>query len=496
MPQPVEEFPNRVHFPFLANLEIPPEWEAATGRWLEAGGAVMVLGAPDTGKSTLCRYLLYRAYAAGQRAALIDLDVGQSHLGPSTTLGLGFFPPRRPGDGSLFPEGLYFIGQTSPVGAILEVAVGCRVLGDQARAAGINRVVVNTSGFVQGPGALKLKRSQVELLDPTLIFALQRADELEPLLRGLGAADRGEGGEATSPQPGTANSPHLPGAGSPHIIRSGSGPSDTPSPPGGEGWGEGEKSTHLDSIPDHFTPTPALPPQGGGRNAVAGEEGGKAFSQREESQAGSGLLGFDNAVSGQSQPHQSGLDPSRSIPPFPGWPIVRLPVSSRVRRRTPEERRAYREGRFRRYFRQARRLTLPWRPLVWEGLPLGRGRPLAPEELARLGRTLKLEVLYGESQGSRALLLLAEPAPGPLDDALGKPAPWEMVHWLSWSALAFRLVGLLDGRRRTLALGLILPAPFNPEVLSLWTPLAPQAASQVRFLKWGKIKVNLEGREL
>jgi polynucleotide 5'-kinase involved in rRNA processing len=423
MPYGSEESQDQEPFPFLARLEILPEWEAAAGRFLELGGVVMVLGAPDTGKSTLCRYLIYRAFAAGHPAALMDLDLGQSHLGPPTTLGLGFFPPRRPGDGSLNPEGLYFIGQTSPVGAILEVAVGCRVLADQTRAAGITRLVVNTSGLVQGLGALKLKRSQVELLDPALVLTLQRGEELEPLLRGLGAGERSQ---TTSPLPGTGSPQSFAGAGS---LGPEPGSFDAPSPQGGEGWGEGGKLSNL----------------------------------------------------------------SESTP---GWPIMRLPVSSRVGCRTPEERRSYREARFRRYFRPARRLDLYRGALVWEGLPLGPGQPLAPEELARLSRRLKVTVLHGESQGSRAMLLLAQPPPAPLEEPLGPGAAWERTHWLTWNSLHFRLVGLLDGRRRTLALALILPAPWHPQSLALWTPLAPEAAAQVRFLKVGKIKVNLEGREL
>ena len=70
------------------------------------------------------------------------------------------------------------------------------------------------------------------------------------------------------------------------------------------------------------------------------------------------------------------------------------------------------------------------------------------------------------------------------------------VQWLSWPALHFRLVGLLDAAHRTLALGLILPYPWDPEALALWTPLTPASAPRVRFLKAGKMKVSLEGREL
>jgi polynucleotide 5'-hydroxyl-kinase GRC3/NOL9 len=394
------------HFPFLARLEVLPEWEDAARLFLERGGIAMVLGAPDTGKSTLSRYLLYKTFAAGLPGALVDLDLGQSHLGPPTTLGLGLFPPRLPGDNSLFPESLYFIGQTSPLGSILEVAVGCRVLVGQAARQGVSRVVVNTSGMVHGPRAIRLKKAQVELLQPAFIFALQRDQELEPLLLALGGEDY---------EPGDLASP-------------------TPPPLVGGGWGEGEKvSTH----------TLALPSHGGGDD--------KAFS----------------------------------------WMVMRLPVSARASRKTPEDRRRYREERFRRYFQEARRLVLPWRSLVWEGLPWGRGEPLPPEELERLDKMLGVPVLHGEASEERRVLLVAEPPSGNLP-----LTPGASLHWLTWSSMHLRLVGLLDAARRTLALGLILPVPWHPEEMAFWTPLPPEAAARVHFLQVGKMRVSLTGKEM
>ena len=171
--------------------------------------------------------------------------------------------------------------------------------------------------------------------------------------------------------------------------------------------------------------------------------------------------------------------------------VLRLPVSSRVTRKTPEDRRRYREERFRRYFQGARRLVLPWRSLIWEGLPWGRGEPLTPGELQQFGKTLGVPVLYGESTGERTVLLVEEPPPGPLN--LGPEGP---RHWLSWSGLQLRLVGLLDAGRRTLALGLILPAPWRPEEMAFWTPLAPEAHSRVRCVKMGKMRVSLTGKEV
>ncbi|OGR08747.1 MAG: hypothetical protein A3K23_02285 [Desulfobacca sp. RBG_16_58_9] len=59
-----------------------------------------------------------------------------------------------------------------------------------------------------------------------------------------------------------------------------------------------------------------------------------------------------------------------------------------------------------------------------------------------------------------------------------------------------RLVGFLDGARRTLALGLILPSAWDQEEMVFWTPLTTDAAPRVRFLKVGKMRVTLTGKEL
>ena len=141
-------------------------------------------------------------------------------------------------------------------------------------------------------------------------------------------------------------------------------------------------------------------------------------------------------------------------------------------------------------------MRLPWSSFTWEGLPLGQGWPLPPWRLQKFGQSLGVKVLYGEGQGRRALLLTAQPPPDPAAaESAGRP-DWDHVHWLSWEALQLRLVGLLDGRHRTLALGLILPSAWDRENLALLTPLTSAAVASVRFVKLGKLRLNLEGQEL
>ncbi|MHC4622056.1 MAG: AAA family ATPase, partial [Planctomycetota bacterium] len=63
-----------------------PDWADKIAEWLLSegfalNGVSLVLGASDTGKTTLISALAKRI-ASGQPLAIIDADIGQSHLGP------------------------------------------------------------------------------------------------------------------------------------------------------------------------------------------------------------------------------------------------------------------------------------------------------------------------------------------------------------------------------------------------------------------------------
>lgn len=142
-----------------------------------------MLGAPDSGKSTLARYLYGRLCAAGRRAAFLDGDPGQSTLGPPATLTLAL---GLPGDPSFPPAGpcwRRFVGATSPRGHMLPLVVGAARLVERAREAGADVIVYDTSGLVDpAQGGVNLKWAKIELLQPAVAIAIRRGQELEPLL--------------------------------------------------------------------------------------------------------------------------------------------------------------------------------------------------------------------------------------------------------------------------------------------------------------------------
>jgi polynucleotide 5'-hydroxyl-kinase GRC3/NOL9 len=144
----------------------------------------VIVGAGDTGKTTLAAQLASALAAGGARVAVVDADVGQSEIGPPTTVGLGAVtrPLARLHDADLLA--LEFIGDTSPVRRIAQTATAT------ALAEGFAHVIVDTGGLVEGALGLALKRAKLRAVDPDLVIVVQRRDESEPLARALGAGER------------------------------------------------------------------------------------------------------------------------------------------------------------------------------------------------------------------------------------------------------------------------------------------------------------------
>jgi len=170
-------------------LEVPAAWKAIQPA--EMQGVLMVLGAPNTGKSTFARYLFQLLRSHGQKAAFLDGDPGQSTLGPPTTLTLAYDITGDDGPFPASPSRRYFVGSTTPQGHMLPTLVGAARLVEAARQAGAQAIVYDTSGLVDPvQGGLALKSAKIDLLRPGVIFALQHERELEPLLLPLRRSQR------------------------------------------------------------------------------------------------------------------------------------------------------------------------------------------------------------------------------------------------------------------------------------------------------------------
>jgi polynucleotide 5'-hydroxyl-kinase GRC3/NOL9 len=148
-----------------------------------AGAAVtLVIGEVNHGKTTLVAGLANALFARGLAVGVLDADVGQSEVGPPTTVGLGRVtrPLERLSDAE--PIALRFVGVTSVVREQVGTIVAVGRLADRARAAGLSHLLVDTSGLIRGDLGQRIKQAKIDALDPDLLIAVDEAGECEPIL--------------------------------------------------------------------------------------------------------------------------------------------------------------------------------------------------------------------------------------------------------------------------------------------------------------------------
>lgn len=145
------------------------------------GGVVMLIGAPDTGKSTLAREILRQSIAKGKHAALVDADVAQSTVGPPGCVGLKWVRTSDDLTNISQADALRFVGSTNPSRLVLQMVLATAALVEQARATA-DLVLIDTTGAVSGVVGQTLKYHKVETCHPELVVGLQRGAELEPII--------------------------------------------------------------------------------------------------------------------------------------------------------------------------------------------------------------------------------------------------------------------------------------------------------------------------
>lgn len=163
-------------------MMLDPSWVAAASR-AAAARVTLVIGETDSGKTSFTTFLAGTLLEGGYSVGVVDADLGQSDIGPPTTVGLGRIraPVERLADAEV--AGLYFVGSTSPQGHLLPTVLGTRLMVRKALRLGFDRVIVDTSGLIQGEMGRLLKQHKIDLVEPDLVLCLQRNGECEHILR-------------------------------------------------------------------------------------------------------------------------------------------------------------------------------------------------------------------------------------------------------------------------------------------------------------------------
>jgi polynucleotide 5'-hydroxyl-kinase GRC3/NOL9 len=163
-------------------IAAPREWFGLLDVLEKEKGVAILLGATDTGKSTLANFLILNLCRRGLKVALVDADIGQSSLGPPATIGLSVFKSDPDWEVVLSPPEIFLVGSTTPEGHFPLHLKGIKRMVDKASSYDTEWILVDTTGFVSGEAGKELKRRKIDLISPRFILALQKSDEIEHIL--------------------------------------------------------------------------------------------------------------------------------------------------------------------------------------------------------------------------------------------------------------------------------------------------------------------------
>lgn len=174
-----------------AEEEVIDEWSTVSKVIFEEARAkegcykVVILGGVDVGKSSFSTFLTNFCLERGLRIAVIDGDIGQADIGPPSCVSLALIKRRIISLRELSPDGMRFIGVDSP-GTVKHLVIwALHSLLDDAISQKVKLVIVNTDGWISGPGAKDYKLTLIQALNPDVIVAIQRSNELEHIIRPL-----------------------------------------------------------------------------------------------------------------------------------------------------------------------------------------------------------------------------------------------------------------------------------------------------------------------
>lgn len=162
-------------------IHVPHQWDSLFGSYLEKGGILMVLGGVDTGKSTLVKWIADSLVRGGKLPAIVDCDMGQSDVGPPSTVGMTLIRKTFDSFTEVSADEIYFTGGFSPGSRILQSLTGAFRLVKSAVDKAAAHIIVNTTGWIDG-GAVLYKQSKIDALNPSFIAALERDRELSSII--------------------------------------------------------------------------------------------------------------------------------------------------------------------------------------------------------------------------------------------------------------------------------------------------------------------------
>ena len=146
---------------------------------------VLVVGDADSGKTSFCTFLVNAAVKENLKTCIIDADLGQSDVGPPSTMGFNYITEPVKDLFEIHSKEAFFVGSTSPSGAISKVIEGLLYLKAMVMDNGVDFLVINTDGWIEGEEVSSQKVRLAEEVVSSAVVGMQKENELTPILDAL-----------------------------------------------------------------------------------------------------------------------------------------------------------------------------------------------------------------------------------------------------------------------------------------------------------------------
>jgi polynucleotide 5'-hydroxyl-kinase GRC3/NOL9 len=139
---------------------------------------LFMLGGVDVGKTYTVTALANRFHDRGFKVAVVDADVGQSDIGPPCCIGMGILAKKIQKLSDVPLHSLYFVGTTSPERCMQECITGAAAAVQEAKKCDVDLILVDSTGWIEGGEAKIFKLLEIKTIDPSLVVAIDKEDEL------------------------------------------------------------------------------------------------------------------------------------------------------------------------------------------------------------------------------------------------------------------------------------------------------------------------------
>jgi polynucleotide 5'-hydroxyl-kinase GRC3/NOL9 len=148
---------------------------------------VMVMGKADLGKSSFSTYIVNNLANGKTKVAILDGDLDQSDIGPPCTIAYEYTVKKVTELCELGISNAFFVGVTSPIQAVDKTIEGIvAAYREILQKSGVDYVIINTDGWVEGENAVNYKAQLVNQIKPDLVIGIQSQEELGPLFSSIG----------------------------------------------------------------------------------------------------------------------------------------------------------------------------------------------------------------------------------------------------------------------------------------------------------------------